>query len=231
METVCSTCSTSSAEAITPCVCVYNSAPNPDAEGQNAAIGFGPELAFPVKLASSIIRPHTLDDGSIGLIYIEAQTQLLKMDSLQSKEEKSDDSTQSFQLEVYSTNGSKRHPAHYALGDYNGDGLLDLAVGDSRGSQILLYLQNEHGDFLEPSAFPSLANLSGIASGRFSEEKHDSLVVLSKDENLLGISAINSSGRLSFPEAIDIEGKPLTLTTGNLDDDPGKRNSPHRQGR
>jgi len=181
--------------------------------------GFGPELGFRLDISFSSIRPQVIPDGDgVGFAYINSKTGHMEVFVLK-PEDRDTASLETLQPRNYPSGVGGRSAALYALGDYDGDGLIDIAVGDVEGAQVLLHLQNSHGDFSEPVAFPSLANLSGMASGDFFDEGQDSLIVMSEKEGIAGISRLLDGGRLSFPESIAIVGKPVTAVSGDVDND------------
>ncbi len=184
---------------------------------QFAEGGFGPELTVPLESATSSIRPWILEsDGSAGLAYIQSKTRHLEILSL-SPQTMKNLPIKALQPATYSSGTTARDPALYTMGDFNGDGLTDLALGDSQGARVLLFWQKESSIFSEPTPYPSLANLYGISAGDFTGDGRSTLVGLSKKEGILGLSRFSPKGRLEFPEMIPTEGEPLALTVGDID--------------
>ncbi|MDB6133152.1 MAG: hypothetical protein JWM59_1395 [Verrucomicrobiales bacterium] len=98
-----------------------------------------------------------------------------------------------------------------ATGDFNGDGLLDIAQADSKAAQVSLYLQQANGTFGEPQTFPSLSGINGLAAARPEAGKPQVLVVTSSKEGV-GISRLSEQGRLEFPVLQSVEGTPAAVT-------------------
>ena len=123
------------------------------------------------------------------------------------------------QPEIYPIFKKGRSAASYELGDINGDGLEDLLVANPESAELMLFLkQPQH--FLSPQTFPSFSEISSMASGRFFENDQDTVVILSAKEQIIGISQMHSSGRMLFPQQLQIgEGDPLVCSTVNLDND------------
>jgi len=100
--------------------------------------------------------------------------------------------------------------ATYALGDFNGDGLADIAVADSRAAQVALFLQQRDGTLGEPQTFPSFVGITSLAAISAPGEKGALLGVASRKEGL-GVSRLRPDGRLEFPASIALKGEPLQL--------------------
>ncbi len=100
--------------------------------------------------------------------------------------------------------------ALYALGDFNGDSLTDIAQADGKAAAVSLYLQHPDGSFAEPLTFPSLSGINGLAAVQPLAGKPHELAVISSREGL-GFSRF-SDGRLEFPAVQKLDGAPFTLS-------------------
>ena len=100
--------------------------------------------------------------------------------------------------------------------DVNGDGRADLLVAEPETGQLSVYLQQADGTLAAPKIFPSLAGVSQIAVSDWNGDGHPAIFLLSRDENAVGITYFDKSGRLPFPTLIPLDGKPLVMTTGVL---------------
>lgn len=188
---------------------------------QSKTAGFGPELSFDIRPESSTIHPYSLKkEASQAFVYIQAKTYLLKLFQL-IQASKPPSQLKDLQPRTYSVFASKNDSVSYSIGDFNGDNLEDIAVSDLNESQVLIYFQNAAGVFKEPQSFPSLAKISGLASVRFETIPNAHLIVLSEEEKLLGVSQMAESGRLSFPEPINVEGRPVAIATADLEEGGG----------
>ncbi|MES2708883.1 MAG: VCBS repeat-containing protein [Verrucomicrobiota bacterium] len=101
--------------------------------------------------------------------------------------------------------------ALHASGDFNGDGLLDIAQADGKAAQVSLYFQQADGTFGEPQTFPSLSNINGLSAARPEAGKPHVIVVTSNKEGV-GVSALSAQGRLEFPVLQPMEGAPAGVT-------------------
>ncbi len=180
---------------------------------------FGPEIALPLESATSSIRtwPKALE-GRAGFAFIQSKTRHLEIASLHPSSPLGG-LVEDLQPTTYSSGMTTNNANLYTMGDFNGDGLIDLAAGDSREARVLLFWQKENGIFSEPIPYPSLSNLSAIFAADFSGQGRADLVVLSSKEGILGYSRYSAEGRLEFPEPISVEGAPITLTVEDIDQD------------
>ena len=100
--------------------------------------------------------------------------------------------------------------------DVNGDGRADLLVAEPATGQLSVYLQQADGTLAAPKIFPSLAGVSQIAVSDWNGDGHPEIFLLSRDENAVGTTSFDKSGRLAFPTIIPLDGKPLVMTAGVL---------------
>jgi len=100
--------------------------------------------------------------------------------------------------------------------DVNGDGRADLLVAEPETGQLSVYLQQADGTLAAPKIFPSLAGVSQLAVSDWNGDGHPEIFLLSRDENAVGMTYFDKSGRLAFPTLIPLDGKPLVMTAGVL---------------
>jgi hypothetical protein len=104
------------------------------------------------------------------------------------------------------------------IGDFDGDGLLDVVVSDPGAAEIIWYKQAAGVGLAEPARFPSLAEADALSAADIDGDSKSELGVLSIKEKAIGISKFES-GRLSFPKAVDLTGEPLAMELSNIDSD------------
>jgi hypothetical protein len=93
--------------------------------------------------------------------------------------------------------------------DLNGDGRPDLLVAEPDAGQLTIYLQDKEGTLSESKGFPTLTGVSEVTvayNGRQPE-----IYVLSADERQIGMSRYDAQGRVAFPTALSLEGRPLAM--------------------
>ncbi|MGH7953456.1 MAG: FG-GAP repeat domain-containing protein, partial [Limisphaerales bacterium] len=100
--------------------------------------------------------------------------------------------------------------------DVNGDDLADLLVAEPASGQLSVYLQNPDGSLAPPKIFPSLAGVTQIASADWNGDGTPEIFLLSGDENAVGMTHLDKSGRLPFPTLLPLDGKPLVMAIGAL---------------
>jgi len=93
--------------------------------------------------------------------------------------------------------------------DLNEDGLQDLLVAEPDSGQLTMFLQNKDGTLSESKTFPTLTGVSEIAVARDASQTH--IYVLSPDERQVATSRYDGQGRIPFPTALPLEGRPLAM--------------------
>jgi len=100
--------------------------------------------------------------------------------------------------------------------DLNSDGLTDLLVCEPDTGQVQFWQQQTDGGFGAPTRSPCLTGVSEAAAADWDADGTTEIFLLSIEERQLGICRLDPQGRFTFPELIALEGKPLTMTVGNL---------------
>jgi hypothetical protein len=93
--------------------------------------------------------------------------------------------------------------------DLNGDGLQDLLVAEPDTGQLTVFLQKADGSLAESKSFPTLTGVSEVAVAR--DGKESRIYVLSADERQIAMSRYDGQGRVPFPTALALEGRPLEM--------------------
>lgn len=123
------------------------------------------------------------------------------------------------QPQVYPVFKKVNEGARYAFGDLDGDGERDLQVANADGSELMVFMK-EDGRFLASKRFPTFSSISSLAAGRFFESSREAVVALSQEEKMLGLSWLESGGRVTFPRWIEIgTGEPVVCQAVDLDQD------------
>jgi hypothetical protein len=100
--------------------------------------------------------------------------------------------------------------------DVNADGLTDLLVCKPDAGQVLFWQQQTDGSFGAPTRSPCLAGVSEAAADDWDADGATEIFLLSVEERQLGVCRLDPQGRITFPELIALEGKPLTMAVGRL---------------
>ncbi len=183
---------------------------------QDAAGDFGPELGLPVPVGAADWDVLTCENGGTELVTIKRTRSELQFTPL-SGEAGSIGRRASLAIRNYPVPKSGVDPSLYAVGDFSGDGLPDVAVADTNGAAIHLFVQDGSGEFGRPVEFPSLQGISSLATLALGNGA-TALLVCSEKEGMVGISTMRD-GRLSFPTNVDVPGEPLVATGADLDGD------------
>jgi len=182
---------------------------------QNSNGEFGPELAYPMKgtrCTLQILAPATKTEGAIFAFAQEATGQL---EVFQLEHTSSADGQLVLRPRVFSPRTAGRSPACYALGDFNGDSQLDVAVGDPDGAQVYLYLRQSDGGFTSPQRYPVFSDVRSLAAADWDGDGSDELFVGSPREQSVGVAKF-TNGRLAYPQPLPFAGKPLAIAAGDL---------------
>jgi hypothetical protein len=98
------------------------------------------------------------------------------------------------------------------VGDFDGDGLADVAVSDPGAAEIILYQQTTELGLAEPVRFPAFADIESLSAADIDSDKKAEIAVLSVKEKIIGTAEFEDD-RLSFPKPVEITGVPMSTTT------------------
>jgi hypothetical protein len=177
---------------------------------------FGPERSFTLDTPATTLHPLELgpDSGAVFAV-VKRQTRLLELldlgttanETLAAKE---------LRPRIYATAGEGGSPSSYATGDYNGDGLVDVAAGSAAAAEVKIFLRREDGSLGLPIGYPTLPGVRSLAAGDMDGDGVDELLLVSPDEGALGVATLSAEGRLSYPSPLPTRGRPLAVAAGDL---------------
>jgi hypothetical protein len=104
------------------------------------------------------------------------------------------------------------------LGDFDGDGLVDVAISDPGPAELILYKQTAGFGLIEPARFPAFADITSISAADIDDDGRMELGVLSVKEKVIGLSEFEND-RLSFPRPLGLTAEPLAMELADIDDD------------
>ena len=111
----------------------------------------------------------------------------------------------------YATGNSGVHPIAVTQADFNGDGMLDLAVTNLNANTVAILLGNGDGTFQSSKAYPStrLPSIgpSAMTTGDFNGDGKIDLAITDQHDNTVSILLGNGDGTFQTP---------LEFTTGTL---------------
>ncbi|UCF14935.1 MAG: VCBS repeat-containing protein [Phycisphaerales bacterium] len=116
------------------------------------------------------------------------------------------------------TSGQENAKRDLALGDVDGDGLVDVIISDPAPAELILYRQMAGLGLVEPVRFPSFAETTVISAADIDSDGKTELGVLSVKEKVIGLSRFEND-RLSFPRPLALIGEPLAMQLTDINGD------------
>jgi len=114
-------------------------------------------------------------------------------------------------------------PNSVAIGDFNGDGKLDLAVVNTVDNTVSVLLNNGSGGFLAPTTLTVGSNLNGggfaIVAADFNGDGKLDLAVADQGNGDVAIFTGNGSGGFTGPVTITVGNSPESLAVGDFNGD------------
>ncbi|MFC1738150.1 FG-GAP repeat domain-containing protein [Planctomycetota bacterium] len=107
-----------------------------------------------------------------------------------------------------------------AIGDFDGDTLVDLMVSDPAAAELIFYKQVSGIGLAEPVRFPAFSDIESLSSADTDGDGKVEIAVLSVKEKIIGKAEFEGQ-RLLFPEPLEISGEPLAMELADVDLDGG----------
>jgi len=104
------------------------------------------------------------------------------------------------------------------VGDFDGDGLVDVAISDPGAAELIFYKQMPGLGLTEPARFPAFADIASLSAADIGGDGKIELGVLSVKEKVIGISKFEED-RLSFPQPVALKGEPVAMELADIDSD------------
>ncbi|MEG4858046.1 DUF4347 domain-containing protein [Microcoleus sp. K1-B6] len=116
-------------------------------------------------------------------------------------------------------------PSAIAVGNFNADDLLDIAITQSSGNAFVpegnvgIYLGTGQGDFSTPVTVNVGQNPSAIAAGDFNGDNFLDLAVANQNSNNITILSANGQGSFGNPTNINVGQSPSAIAVGDFNAD------------
>ena len=182
---------------------------------QTAAREFGPELAYTMKPSRCTLQILAPAKGKAAATFAFAQETTGQLEVFRLEQAPPPSGGPVLRPRVFSPRSGGKNPACYALGDFNGDKRVDVAVGDPDGAQVYLYLRQSDGGFTDAQRYPVSADVRSLAAADWDGDGQDELFIGSPREQSVGVAKF-ANGRLAYPQPLPITGKPLGLAAGDI---------------
>ncbi len=173
----------------------------------------GPQVQFFIE------RPLALElcniDGKAGdeVLTIDAVSKRLICYEFASEEETDSD----WPILFYPlTSGEGSTKRDLVVGDFDGDGLTDVAISEPGAAEIILYKQTAGVGLAEPVRFPAFADIENLSAMDIDNDKKVELAVLSVKEKIIGKAEFEDD-RLLFPKPVEIIGEPVAMELADVD--------------
>lgn len=184
---------------------------------QSATGELGPEIHFALPAVRSY-WPDDLDgDGKTELVTIAQKSGRAQISDFELKPgERIDDDLVTGQFQVLPLSKTSKSRRGVAWADINDDGLSDLLVAEPENGQLAVTVQSKDGALAEVRRFPTFTGVTEVEVADWDGDGQAEIFLLSSDERQLGVTRREASGRIGFPEALSLDGRPLTMATGAL---------------
>ena len=117
------------------------------------------------------------------------------------------------------TPGAGNVPNSVAVGDFNGDGIPDLAVANWYGNTVTILLGNGNGTFTATAVSPPVGSPTSVAVGDFNGDGKADLAVTSGNDSYVAIFLGNGDGTFTYKAAVQTGNLPWFVTVGDFNGD------------
>jgi sugar lactone lactonase YvrE len=110
-------------------------------------------------------------------------------------------------------------PQAVAVGDFNRDGIPDLAVANGAGNAVSVLLGNPNGTFQGAVPYPAGNYGSSVAVGDFDGDGFPDLAVTNLTDSTVSVLHGNGDGTFQTQVAYSVQGEPVSVAVGDFNGD------------
>jgi hypothetical protein len=172
----------------------------------------GPEYRFRMPQPRDVVIGDADADGKSEIVLIESTTNRIKVYRLQPVEKRQESPFEFGSVELIPlAKDEKSAMRDFAIGDLDANGTPDFLITDPGAARMTLLRCEKGKGFLPPESFPCLQEVSAVAIGSMGQGGARAFL-LSRKEGILGVSEYDAAaGRMSYPQPIELPGKPLNI--------------------
>jgi len=167
---------------------------------------FGPELSFDIALASfpTLFRDTSVPERkkfcSIDSLSREAIVFSFSFENIKNL-------SKPFEVVSHDIFSASNKESCWTMGDFNNDGIPELVSASSEIGEVILFESNKDGFSGVVNSSPSLKGITELST--LVLKGKTKLLVLSAEEEVLGVSDYSKEGGFSFPLMIEVGAVPL----------------------
>ena len=169
--------------------------------------GFGPELSFDISLSSfPTAEENSLHQNSKKFYSIDSLSREAVVFSFSDEEIVNRESP--FDVISYDIFSTSNRESSWTSGDFNSDGVPELVSASPDKGEVFHIESGRNGFSGKVESSPSLKGISQLSSLR--NKGKTKLLILSTEEEVLGISEYKKGKGFTFPLMVEMKGVPLT---------------------
>jgi hypothetical protein len=111
------------------------------------------------------------------------------------------------------------HPSGVVIGDWNADGIADLAVANEGSNTVSILIGDGTGHFIDAIGSPIIVGMSPVSIDRGHAYSGSPMAVANRDSNTVTLLSPNGSGGYAATSTLPVGNAPSSVAFGNFNDD------------